>query len=333
MLKLMVEIGLGTAALGAEEAAKVHHLELNTASECIANYVQLFASFNSICLLGLASEDFDTLVSGLSSAQDNEVVSQFIAFLFRRASHTGKDIGVEALGSILQSSHLAAPTAVAIAAYITSSDADDLEGVEYAPASHDFNHAPIECAFIRTLPAFRSAALKAYIHQVERNELAAVPDGFFAALVEAYSTHNSDLNKYVWNDSADADVQGHLSNILRTILPHLLEEPLDQSQVELFVRAASLIDVFDKEEMLAHIAKDRKKANLSDRLVALLEVLIQDEDEIEATGMKSWFLMAFDHLTRRFAEDAVLSAKVLGFAKALGKFGLLRNDGDQRSVW
>jgi hypothetical protein len=34
--------------------------------------------------------------------------------------------------------------------------------------------------------------------------------------------------------------------------------------------------------------------------------------------MKGWFLMVFDHLTRRFAEDAVLSDKVIAIAMALG---------------
>ncbi|TGZ83023.1 hypothetical protein EX30DRAFT_339263 [Ascodesmis nigricans] len=301
MLDLVLDMVHATPGLSDDKVAKVS------------------ASFNAICLLGLEPADYDHLITRLSSAQDHTISTHLLSFLLRRAVHTSITISVTVLNTLLQTQEFTASVAESLATYIAHISASDLEGIEYSPACHDYSHATIECAFIRKLPAFRAAGLVAYTHQLKKNEISAIPDGFFAALVEAYCDHDEETDKYTWCSDADADVQDDLSKILRIIWPQLLEKPLDVAQIELFIRVASVIDVVDKNALLAHIAKDRKRGNLSDRLIGLLDVVLDDDDEIEATGMKGWFLMVFDYLTRRFAEDQSLTPKAVTFAKTLGR--------------
>ncbi|KAA8908375.1 hypothetical protein FN846DRAFT_898598 [Sphaerosporella brunnea] len=202
-------------------------------------------------------------------------------------------------------------------AYISTAESEDLQGICY-PRTEQAEHLAVVCALIPKSPAVRDAALTAVDKAVSSDTL--MLSERISALLEAYSEENDDSMGFAWSPSAGETVRAKLQRVFNTAQPILLESASDASQVNVLRRAASLFPTLDREQALQHVAKNRKRSTLTENTIALIDALVEDSDDASTPEMKGWFLMAFDHLTRRFAEDAVLAPKVTTFAKALGKF-------------
>ncbi|KAI5849196.1 hypothetical protein BZA05DRAFT_85437 [Tricharina praecox] len=205
----------------------------------------------------------------------------------------------------------------ALVAYISAVDAEELQGISYYKAATP-EHTAVVCAMIPKVEVVRNKSLAQLEKNLQAGNTVQMLSECFSALLQAYSVAGEGDAAYTWAESADEEVKTKLQRIFEATQKELLESALDLTQVNVLLRAASLFPSLDREQVLKHIATDRKRSALTENTVALVGALLQDSNDAAKPEMKRWFLMVFDYLTRRFAEDAVLTGKVAAFAKALG---------------
>lgn len=142
-----------------------------------------------------------------------------------------------------------------------------------------------------------------------------------AALLEGFSVPTKDPARFEWDKSMSADAKQKMESIFDVAQKNMFEGPMDAAQVELLLRATSLFASLNREGILKKLASDNRSSFLTAKTVALLGTLVEDMDPTkpEPTELRSWLLMAFDYLTRRFSEDKALSEKVVNFTKQLGR--------------
>jgi hypothetical protein len=275
--------------------------------------------YRTVITLLYNSQDVNRLVKQLSnesSIGSDEMLSQLVAFLLHMSAERGDVIDAAFIDRLLQADSMTSRVSSALVAYISAAESDNIHGIVYPKAAQGEQLAVI-CALIPKLQGIRDAALKAVDKSLSVGPVLMLSERI-SALLEAYSVENEDSTGFTWSSSADESVKSKLQRVFNAAQTVMLESAADASQVNVLRRAASLFPSLDREQALQHVAKNRKRSVMTENTVALIDALVEDSDDASTPEMKSWFLVAFDHLTRRFAEDAVLAPKVTAFAKALG---------------
>lgn len=265
-------------------------------------------------------EDVSNLAERLSSESSlirDETVSQLFAFILHRSAERGDIIGANVIHRLLKAKTMSSRVSSALVAYISAVDAEELQGISYYKAATP-EHTAVVCAMIPKVEVVRNKSLAQLEKNLQAGNTVQMLSECFSALLQAYSVAGEGDAAYTWAESADEEVKTKLQRIFEATQKELLESALDLTQVNVLLRAASLFPSLDREQVLKHIATDRKRSALTENTVALVGALLQDSNDAAKPEMKRWFLMVFDYLTRRFAEDAVLTGKVAAFAKALG---------------
>jgi len=297
--------------------------------------LQILFIYCSIINLLCSPEDVNNLVVRLSSESpliQNETISQLFAFILHRSAGRGDSIGASVIERLLEAKTLSRRVSAALVAYVSAVDVEELQGINYYKAQ-TAEHTAVVCAMISKLETVRDKALS----QLEKNLMAGnkvqMFSECFSALIKAYSVACDGDAEFAWADSADEEVKAKLQSIFDTTQKELLTSALDVAQVDVLLRAVSLFPSLDREHVLRHISTDRKRSALTENTVTLVNALLEDSNDATKPEMKRWFLMVFDHLTRRFAEDAILSCKVIAFAKALGILILPHYQGYFNDCW
>jgi hypothetical protein len=282
----------------------------------VAYHWQALFVYRTVITLLCSSEDISSLVKRLSiepSLSSDGMLSQLVAFILHLSTERGNIIDVTFINLLLQADNMASRISSALVAYISTAEPGDLEGIRYPKAEHP----AVVCALIPKLPGIRDTALGVVGRSLQEGSMVMMLSERLSALLEAYSVERTDSVGFAWSSSADENVKAKLQRIFNAAQAAILESASDASQANVLRRAASLFPSLDREQVLQHVAKNRKRSALTENTVALIDALVEDSDDASTPEMKSWFLMVFDHLTRRFAEDTVLTSKVATFAKAL----------------
>ncbi|KAI5785180.1 ribosome 60S biogenesis N-terminal-domain-containing protein [Pyronema domesticum] len=284
---------------------------------------KLLQIYRSIIALVYSADNVNNLVEKLCSKPArfaDGTLAQLLGYIIHLSAERGDVIDIKHISQMIKPEIMTTKVSSALVAYIAATDAEEFEGFSY-PAKAGPEHMAVICALIPKLPVVQEAAIKQLDKELKSGKTAPMLIERVSALLEVYSEATETEGKYEWVESADDDaIKSKLLNAFNIAQKELLESAPDVSQVNVLRRAVSLFPTLDKEGVLKHIAANRKRSALTDSTVSLVEALIDSSDEAAVPEMKAWFLMVFDHLTRRFAEDAVLSEKVTALAMALGKF-------------
>lgn len=216
----------------------------------------------------------------------------------------------------------------ALTEYINSASKDKLESFDSQSYDFDFEAelhewtAALDSALIRKIESVRDMALISLHRHLGEQKTVPHLAQHLAALLEGFSVPTEDKNIFKWEKSMTAGAKQKMENIFDVAQKNMFEGPMDAAQVELLLRASSLFATLDREGILKRVASDNRSSSLKVKTVALLETLVKDMDlsESEPIELRSWLLMVFDYLTRRFSEDDVLLEKVVAFTKQLGRF-------------
>ncbi|RPB06082.1 hypothetical protein L873DRAFT_1660546 [Choiromyces venosus 120613-1] len=180
---------------------------------------------------------------------------------------------------------------------------------------HSATKAGLECALIRKVDVMRELVLSSLTITSDFTRAKDISP-YLMALLESFSIPGKDTTRFEWTVKASAETRDQLDKIFARFQVNLYENHLSPEQVNLLQRAASLLPSLDKTKALQNIIQDNRRSNLTAKTVDLIGSLI---DSREIADIRSWVLMVLGFLTRRFAEDELLSGKVLMFTKRLGE--------------
>ncbi|KAI5805135.1 hypothetical protein EDC01DRAFT_610333 [Geopyxis carbonaria] len=273
----------------------------------------------SLLSLNLDSQDLDDAIHNISQVFISTRASPVLGSILKRHCDNGDVISNVTISRILKTPGISDDILLILLKYISNTPVIHLEKIAWHQSTHQL--IDIECALIRKVEGFRARIMESLDLYVER-EVSGVQNGTarFAALLEGHSRYVSEENKFIW-DPATSPVHKakFLENYIR-LQNQFLDENLNETQLRFFLCAVCLLPGIDQKAILDRITGDRKKSNLWASTVLLINKIVESPEELFSAKMKAWFLFSFDHLTRRFAEDSVLSEKVLDFAKRLGSF-------------
>lgn len=174
----------------------------------------------------------------------------------------------------------------------------------------------LECALIRKVGTVRNLVLSSLPRILGSHKSPRNTSHYLVALLEVFSSPVGESGRFKWATTAGDDVRLKLDSAFSEFQDALYESPLDLVQIRVLQRAASLLPSMDKEKALRQ-ATYNKGGSLTSNTISLIGSLV---DIGNATELRGWLLVVFDYLTRRFAEDELLSERVLCFTKQLGKF-------------
>lgn len=264
----------------------------------------------------------------LVEGDTNELQFDVLTQLLHRLSSRDEYLPINDLEKLLAIDDAPKVFCNALTEYINSAPKDTL--VSFDSQSYDFNFQAelhewtiaLDSALIRKIGSVRDMTLVS-LHKLLGAERS-IPHlaKHLAALLEGFSVATKDTGRFEWNKSMTAGAKKKMEDIFDVAQKNMFEGPMDTAQVELLLRAASLFTSLDRGGILKKVAGDNRSSSLTAKTVALLETLVKDMDstESEPIELRSWLLMAFDYLTRRFSEDETLSEKVVTFTKQLGRF-------------
>lgn len=281
---------------------------------------KLLFVYRTMITLLYTSEDVNGLVKRLSAESSlikDGTLSQLFAFILHLSAERGDVIDVAFVNRLLKAETMSPRVSSALVTYISKTAPEFLAGIS-TPKSASAEQMAVICALIPKLEAIRDSALSRLDKELRAGGAAQMLSERVSALLEVFSVAVEDSSKFEWAPSASEEVQAKLQNVFNVAQKELLQSAPDAAQVSVLRRAASLFPSLDRERVLKHVASDRKRSALTENTVALIDALVVDSDDLAIPEMKGWFLMAFDYLTRRFAEEGALSPKVTAFAKALG---------------
>ena len=281
---------------------------------------QVLFIYRTIITLIYSPNDITSLVELISSDNSlirDETISQLFAFIFHRCAERGEIINVGIIERLFKAKTMSSRVSSALVTYISAVEADELQGITYYKATTP-EHTAVVCAMIPKLEVVRNKSLAQLEKNLKAENTVRMLSECFWALLQAYSVAGDGDAEFTWTESADEEVKAKLQSIFNTAQKELLDSALDLAQVDVLLRAVSLFPTLDREQVLKHIATDRKRGTLTENTVALVGALIEGSKDAAKPEMKRWFLMVFDYLTRRFVEDAVLTGKVTALTKALG---------------
>ena len=270
-------------------------------------------------------EDAKRLIERLlsmSSLSRNGALPRLLEFMLHLSVERGNVIPIDLISRLLTPDAMTPRISSALVAYISGTEAGHLQGINY-PESTGPEQMAVVCSLIPKLPAIRDIALKRLDTEIRAGKTVPKLGERISALLEVYSVTAEDSTNFAWIPTASESIRARLQNAFDFAQKELLQAAPDAPQVSVLRRAVSLFPTLDRKGALKHIASNKKRSSLTDNTVALLDALVRSsddggDDDATTPEMKGWFLMVFDHLTRRFAEDAVLSGKVTALAKALG---------------
>lgn len=269
-------------------------------------------------------EDAKRLIERLLSMPSlsrNWALPQLLGFMLHLSVERGDVIPIDLISYLLKPDAMTPRISSALVAYISGTGAEHLQGLGYPESTAPVQIAVV-CSLIPKLPAIRDTALERLDKEVLAGKAMPMLSERISALLEVYSVTAEDSLGFAWIPTASEPVKAKLWNAFDFAQNELLQAAPDASHVNVLRRAVSLFPALDRRGALKHIASTRKRSTLTDNTVALLDALMRNSDDGDGDAttpeMKGWFLMVFDSLTRRFAEDTVLSDKATALAKALG---------------
>lgn len=267
--------------------------------------------------LNLGSQELDNTIRNISNVFITTRVSPILASILNIYAENGDVIPSVTISRILKTPDISDDILPILLKYISNTPATNLEHIAWHQSTPQL--IDIECALISKVEDFRMEIMQRLDSYIERN-VGGVQNGTarFAALLEGNSRYISEENKYIWSPSTSSVHKEKLREHFIQLQNQFLGENLSESQFHFFLCSASLLPGIDQKAILDRITGDRKKSNLWASKVLLIDKIVESTEDLFSTKMKAWFLFSFDHLTRRFAEDSVLSQKVLDFAKGLG---------------
>lgn len=251
-----------------------------------------------------------------------------LAQLLNRISSRNEHLPIDDLEKLLAIEDTPKVFCDALTEYINSTPKDHLES--FNPESYYLNieaelhewSVAINSALIRKIKSVRDMALVSLGKRLSKRRNIPHLARYLSALLEGFSVSTGDKGRFKWEKSMTTEAKQKMEDLFEAAQKSMFEGPINVAQIELLQRAASLFTSLDKDKILKKIISDNRSSSLMAGTVALLETLIKDIDfvESESAELRSWLLMVFDHLTRRFSEDETLSEKVVDFTKQLGRF-------------
>lgn len=264
----------------------------------------------------------------LVEGDTNELQFDVLTQLLHRLSSRDEYLPINDLEKLLAIDDAPKGFCDALTKYINSAPKDTL--VFFDSQSYDFNFQAelhewtiaLDSALIRKIGSVRDMALVSLHKRLGAERSIPHLAKHLAALLEGFSVATKDTGRFEWNKSMTTGAKQKMEDIFDVAQKNMFEGPMDTAQVELLLRAASLFTSLDRGGILKKVASDNRSSSLTAKTVALLETLVKDMDstESEPIELRSWLLMAFDYLTRRFSEDETLSEKAVAFTKQLGRF-------------
>lgn len=263
----------------------------------------------------------------LVKGDTNELQFDVLTQLLHRLSSRDEHLPVSDLEKLLAIDDAPKVFCNALTEYINSASNDKL--VSFDSQSYDFNFqaelhewtVALDSALIRKIGSVRDTALVSLHKHLGGEKNIPHLAKHLAALLEGFSVPTKDPARFEWDKSMTAGAKQKIESIFDVAQKNMFEGPMDAVQVELLLRAASLFTSLNREGILKKVTSDNRSSCLTAKTVGLLGTLVKDMDPTkpEPTELRSWLLMAFDYLTRRFSEDKALSEKVVNFTKQLGR--------------
>ncbi|KAF8251300.1 hypothetical protein K440DRAFT_91482 [Wilcoxina mikolae CBS 423.85] len=265
------------------------------------------------------SEDVNNLVARLCSEPScfrHRTLPQLLEFILHLSVERGDVVDVKFINCLLKPDIITAPVSAALVAYVSGTRAEYLQGID-CPEATASEQLAVVCSLIPKLTTIRDAALYRLDEEIRAGHTTLMLSERMVALLEAYSVAAEDSAEFHWASHTNDTIKVKLQNAFDVSQNLLLQAVPNASQVNVLRRAVSLFPSLNHKEVLKHIAK---RGALTDYTVALVATLLEKSSDAFTSEMKGWYLMAFNYLTRRFAEDVVLSNMVTAISMVLGKF-------------
>lgn len=241
---------------------------------------------------------------------------QLLEFILHLSVERGHVIDVNLISRLLKPDIITPRVSSALVAYISGTKIEDLQGINCFETTVPEQMAVVY-SLIPKLKTIRDVALNRLNEEIQAGSTLLLTERV-SALLEVYSVAIADSTNFDWATCANGTIKTKLQIAFNVTQKELLQTAPNTHQVNVLQRAISLFPSLNRKDFLKRIATNRMRSALTDSTVALVDALVEKSDDAYISEMKGWFLMVFDHLTRRFAEDAVLSDKVIAIAMALG---------------
>lgn len=139
-----------------------------------------------------------------------------------------------------------------------------------------------------------------------------------AALLDSCSVYDGKI-ECSWRSNITSNAKALLQQLFSMVCEEYAGNISETWEKHDLLRAAFLFPSLDPPKFLKHIADGKQQFNVTST-VPLIDALLGSLDLADIPNINLWLLGVFEHLTRRFAEDAVLSTETLLLTMKLGKF-------------
>ncbi|KAF8533077.1 ribosome 60S biogenesis N-terminal-domain-containing protein [Trichophaea hybrida] len=283
--------------------------------------VKLLFVYRSMITFLFTSEDINNLVARLCSEPScfrHRIFPQLLVFILHLSVERGDVVDVKSINHLLKPENITAPVSAALVAYVSGTKAEHLQGID-CPVATTSEQVAVVCSLIPKLTTIRDAALYRLDEEIRAGHASLMLSERILALLEAYSVAVEASAEFRWASHTNYTTKVKLQNAFDISQNLLLQAVPNTSQVNVLRRAVSLFPSWNHKKFLKHITTNTKRGALTDHTVTLVATLFEKSGDAFTSEMKGWYLMVFNYLTRRFAEDVVLSDKVTAISMAFGK--------------